>query len=340
MIGARGLLLSNGVVFTMLRVARMTLIFRTLSMGSSALTATLLVLLLAMPRAQADAPKKAPAESAHPRAVVLWPEGAPGSQARRAEPEQLAWREESTNHITFPVLFNIHNPSIVPFIPRAGRATGAAVIIAPGGGHMFLTIDREGYDLGRSLAERGIAAFVLKYRLARDRAGNSPYQTDPDALADAKRAMRVVRSRAGEWGIDSQRVGFLGFSAGGQLAGLLALQADAGDPAAGDPIEKLGSRPDFLGFIYGGPYQITDFANTPIAPSFLLCAYDDPNNAENIANLFIRLRAAKIPAELHVYGAGGHGFGVRHDRSLSVENWPAQFTAWLEDLGMLGAKRH
>jgi acetyl esterase/lipase len=306
------------------------------------LIATLLVLLLAMAmaRAQADVPKKPPAETAHPPAIVLWPEGAPGSQARRAEPEQLAWREESTNHITFPVLFNIHNPSIVPFIPRKARATGAAVIIAPGGGHMFLTIDREGYDLGKWLAEHGIAAFVLKYRLARDQAGNSPYQTDPDALADAKRAVRVIRSRAGQWGIDPQRIGFLGFSAGGQLAGMLALQADAGDPAASDTIEKASSQPNFLGFIYGGPYKTTDFTSTPIAPSFLLCAYDDPNNAENIANLFIRLRAAKVPAELHVYGAGGHGFGVRHDRSLSVENWPAQFTAWLKDTGMLGAAGH
>ncbi len=299
-----------------------------------------LVVLMAMPRAQADTPKKPPVETAHPPAVVLWPDGAPGAQARRSEPEQLAWREEADNHITFPVLFNIHNPSIVPFMPRKARATGAAVIIAPGGGHMFLTIDREGYDLARWLAERGIAAFVLKYRLARDRAGNSPYQADPDALADAKRAVRVIRSHSVEWGVDPHRVGFLGFSAGGQVAGLLALQADAGDPAAGDPIEKLSSRPDFLGFIYGGPYKTTDFTDTKLAPSFLLCAYDDANNAENMANLFVHLRAANLAAELHVYGAGGHGFGVRHDRSLSVENWPAQFTAWLKDLGMLGAAPH
>jgi endo-1,4-beta-xylanase len=180
---------------------------------------------------------------------------------------------------------------------------------------------------------------VLKYRLERDQAGNSPYKADPDALADAKRAVRLIRSRAGQWGIDPQRVGFLGFSAGAQLAGLLALQADSGDAAAIDPIEKLSARPDFLGFIYGGPYKTMDFTATPIAPSFLVCAYDDPNNAENIANLFIRLRAAKIPAELHLYGTGGHGFGVRTDRNLSVEGWPALFKSWLLDIGMLGNKQ-
>lgn len=286
----------------------------------------------------AAVPTEPAKETAHPPAVVLWPNGAPGSEARKAEPEKLDWREEPENNIVFPVLFNIHNPSIVPFLPAAGKETGAAVIIAPGGGHMFLTIDREGYDLAKWMADQGVAAFVLKYRLARDKAGNSPYKTDPDALNDAKRAMRVVRSRAAEWKIDPNKIGFLGFSAGGQVAGLLALNDDKGNASAADPIEKVSSHANFNGFIYGGPYQTPEFTDQ-IAPSFLLCAYDDAGNANNLANLFIKLRAAKVPAELHIYGTGGHGFGVRNDRSIAEETWPTRFVDWMRDIQMLPKKK-
>lgn len=298
---------------------------------------SLLVLALLVSRTKAAVPSEPPKESPHPPAVVLWPNGAPGSEARKDEPEKLAWREEPENNITFPILFNIHNPSVIPFIPDSGKATGAAVIIAPGGGHMFLTIDREGYDLGKWLADHGVAAFVLKYRLARDQAGNSPYKVEVDALADAKRSMRLVRSRAAEWGIDPKRIGFLGFSAGGQLAGLIGTRFDAGDPKAADPIERVSCRPDFLGLIYGGPYQATQFSDQ-MPPSFLLCAYNDPGNARNEANLYLKLLAAKIPAELHIYSTGGHGFGVRNDRGYAEETWPARFLDWLGDVGMLKAK--
>jgi acetyl esterase/lipase len=277
-------------------------------------------------------------ESPHPQAVVLWPNGAPGSEARKNEPEKLDWREESENNITFPVLFNIHNPSIIPFIPDKSKATGAAVVIAPGGGHMFLTIDREGYDLGKWMAGHGVAAFVLKYRLARDKAGNSPYKVDPDALNDAKRSMRVVRAHAAEWGVDPNRLGFMGFSAGGELAGLLAVKYDKGDSSASDPVERQSCQPDFNGFIYGGPYRAPE-STAQIAPSFLLCAFNDSGNATNEANLFLKLKAAGVPAELHIYGTGGHGFGVRNDRSIAVETWPARFLDWMKDVGMLKAKK-
>ena len=206
---------------------------------------------------KAAVPTEPAKESPHPPSIALWPDGAPGSEARKAEPEKLAWREEPENNITFPILFNIHNPSVTPFLPEAGKATGAAVIIAPGGGHMFLTIDREGYDMAKYMADHGVAAFVLKYRLARDQAGNSPYKVEVDAFADAKRSMRLVRSRAAEWGVDPKRIGFLGFSAGGQLAGLIGTKFDAGDAKAADPIDQISCRPDFLGLIYGGPYQAT-----------------------------------------------------------------------------------
>jgi endo-1,4-beta-xylanase len=289
-------------------------------------------------RAQTTLPAEPAKESAHPQAIVLWPNGAPGSEARKAEPEKLDWRAEPENNITFPVLFNIHNPSIVPFIPDKAKATGAAVVVAPGGGHMFLTIDREGYDLAKWLADHGVAAFVLKYRLARDRVGNSPYKVDVDALADSKRAMRVVRSRAAEWGIDPNRIGFMGFSAGGELAGLLSTRFDKGDASASDPIEKVSCEPNFNGFIYGGPYRVEQFEST-MAPSFLMCAYNDQGNARNLANLFLKLQAAKVPAELHIYATGGHGFGVRSDRGLAEETWPARFVEWMKDMNLLSPKK-
>jgi endo-1,4-beta-xylanase len=203
---------------------------------------------------------------------------------------------------------------------------------------MFLTIGREGYDLGKWMADHGVAAFVLKYRLAKDKAGGSTYKAEVDALADARRAMRLVRSRASEWGVDPNRVGFMGFSAGGQVAGLLATNFDNGDPAASDPIEKFSSRPDFNGFIYGGPYLVETFSDQT-SPSYLLCAYNDNGNVVKQANLFLKLQAAKIPAELHIYGTGGHGFGMRTDRGIAVETWPQRFRDWMGDIGMLKEKR-
>jgi len=302
---------------------------------SIAFTAALLFTAMQL---HAAVPSEPPKESPHPASIHLWPNGAPGYESRKDEPEKLDWREEPENNITFPILYNIHNPSIVPFLPDKSIATGAAVIIAPGGGHMFLTIDREGYDLAKWLADHGVAAFVLKYRLARDHAGNSPYKVEVEALADAKRSMRLVRSKAADWGVDPKRIGFLGFSAGGELAGLIGTRFDAGDPKSSDPIEQMSCRPDFLGLIYGGPYRVTDFSDkTP--PSFLLCAYNDPGNAVNEANLFLKLHAANIPAELHIYNTGGHGFGVRNDRNIAVESWPARFHDWLKDIGMLAPKK-
>jgi len=280
-------------------------------------------------------PAAPPVESAHPPAIPLWPAGAPGSEARRDEPENISWRQEPD--LVFPIIYNIHNPSITPFLPRPDLATGAAVIIAPGGGHWQLTIDREGYDLARWLAGRGIAAFVLKYRLARDIAGNSTYKVDVDALADARRAIRLVRSRAAEWHVKPDRIGFLGFSAGGELALLAATRAEPGRAEAADPVERQSSRPDFFAPIYPGGLQRTDLKvskeDTP--PAFLVCALDD-RMPEALANFFIMLHQAGVSAELHVYSRGGHGFGVRADRpQLAISNWTERLVDWLGDHGFL-----
>lgn len=206
---------------------------------------------------------------------------------------------------------------------------------------MQLTIDREGYDLGRWLAEKGIAAFVLKYRLARDGSTpadkKQPYTIDGAAKADAQRAIRLVRSRAASWQVNPQRIGFLGFSAGGELALLAALQPDVGNPTARDAVDRVSSRPDFFAPIYSGGLQRTDLKpvkdQTP--PAFLACAYDD-RMPEQTANFFIALRQAGVNAELHIYSRGGHGFGVRSDRpDYAISTWQVRFVEWLNDRGFL-----
>jgi acetyl esterase/lipase len=282
-------------------------------------------------------PARAATESAHPDAILLWPNGAPGSESLRAEPEHVSWRQEPD--LVFAVISNIHNPSLTPFLPTA-NATGCAVVIAPGGGHMQLTIDREGYDLARWLAERGIAAFVLKYRLARDGSApadsNPPYTVDGAALADTQRAIRLVRSRATEWKINAGRVGVLGFSAGGELALLAALRPADGQANATDIVDRQNSRPDFFAPIYSGGLQRP---NLPVSkstpPAFLACAYDD-RMAEQSASFFIALRQAGVNGELHIYNRGGHGFGVRGDRAnLAISTWHNRFVEWLSDRGFM-----
>ena len=275
-------------------------------------------------------------EKTHPASIPLWPSGAPGSESRKNIPESVDWRQEPD--IVFPVVSGIHAPSLTPFLPPPGLATGAAVIIAPGGGHMFLTTDREGYDLAEILAARGIAAFVLKYRLARDRSNPAgtpqPYTIDQHAAADARRAVRLVRARATEWGVKPDRVGLLGFSAGGEVAIVAAVQNDSGRTDAADPVERQSSRPDFFAPIYPGGLERTDLSvskETP--PAFLACAFDD-RMPEQLTTFFSTLRRAGVNAELHIYSAGGHGFGVR-PRPLAVTGWPSRFIEWLGDRGFL-----
>ena len=278
-------------------------------------------------------------ESAHPAPIPLWADGAPGSEARKSEPEHVSWRQEPD--IVFPVISNIHQPSLTPFLPSKEKATGCAVVIAPGGGHMQLTIDREGYDLARWLAERGIAAFVLKNRLARDashpKGTTQPYTIETHAQADAQRAIRLVRSRAAEWNVRSDRIGIMGFSAGGELAILAATYHDPGKPESADPVERVSSRPDFFAPIYPGGLQREDIRvrenRTP--PAFLVCSYDD-RMPDQLAAFFTNLRKAGVNAELHIYNRGGHGFGVRSDRpDFAVSTWQVRFVEWLGDRGFL-----
>lgn len=282
-------------------------------------TAWLCALLLAAlaPRAVAQIPAEIP----------LWPAVAPGSEGKTGD-EVVETSQSGELRIT-----NVHRPSITPYLPPRDTATGVAVLVIPGGGHRQLVITHEGYNAAEWLRDHGIAAFVLKHRLARE--PNSTYRIDVEAFADAQRAMRVIRSRAREWGIDPARVGAMGFSAGGELVAMVSTRDVKGTPAATDPVERESARPDFQALIYPGRSgDIQPDANT--APAFLAAAYDDRQDiAEGLAEVYLRMKRAGVPAELHMYGSGGHGFGVRATNRRPVGQWLVRFHDWLEDRRVL-----
>jgi acetyl esterase/lipase len=259
-----------------------------------------------------------------PEVVPLWPNGAPGFEARRNEPEQAKdyW------------VRNIHNPSITVFLPPKEKATGAAVVICPGGGHRLLVFNAEGVEAARYLNSIGVAAFALKYRLGREQ--GSPYKIEKHAREDGMRAMRLVRSRAKEWNIDPARVGIMGFSAGGEVASMVAFDPGEGDPKAADPVDRLSSRPDFLVMIYPGPLGIPEVIPPTAPPAFLLVANDDRGAARVIAGLFQKYRDARRPVEAHIFARGGHAFNMgTRSRLATLKGWPQRLVDWMSDNGIL-----
>jgi len=263
--------------------------------------------------------------------IPLWPNAAPGSEGKTGE-EAVRITADGEH-----VISNIHRPSLTPYLPdKSNKASRAAVIIIPGGGHRELWVDHEGHNFARWLSAQGVAAFVLKYRLARE--PNSAYTVDEHALADTQRAIRLVRSRAQEWGITPSRVGVLGFSAGGELAALSSMRFDGGHKEAVDVIERESSRPDFQALIYpGSSGRIVPTKESP--PVFLACGYKDrPDISQGLAEVYLKFKAAGVPAELHIYASAGHGFGVRDRNRQAVATWPARFQEWLADLGFLAER--
>jgi acetyl esterase/lipase len=259
-----------------------------------------------------------------PPEIPLWPDGAPGFEGRRTEA---------------PIakdyyVRNIHNPTITAFLPPKEKATGAAVVICPGGGHRLLVFNSEGVEPAQYLNSLGVAAFALKYRLGREE--KSPYSIDKHAREDGERTMRLVRSRAQEWNIDPARVGIMGFSAGGEVASMVAYGPGAGNSSASDPIDRLSSRPDFQIMIYPGPLGIPDAIPKDSPPAFLLVANDDRGAGRVIASLFQKYRDAGVPVEAHVFARGGHGFNMgNRSKLLSVKKWPERLADWLGDSGIL-----
>lgn len=243
--------------------------------------------------------------------VAIWPEGAPNSAADApAEAVRLAPPRGER------VVSNVHRPSLTPYLPAT--PSGTAVIIAPGGGHRELWTDHEGHNVARWLSDHGVAAFVLKYRLAREK--DSRYTIEGDALADTLKAIALVRAKAGDWKVDPAKVGVMGFSAGGELAALAAVS-----PA----------KPAFQALIYPAIPRDTKLTGEA-SPAFLVCGENDRQNiSQGLPELYLAFKKAGVPAELHVYAGVGHGFGLRPDRKGPVKDWIVRFHEWLGARGLV-----
>jgi acetyl esterase/lipase len=259
-----------------------------------------------------------------PKVIPLWQGGAPGFEARRDEPEQAAsyWVK------------NVHNPSITVFLPPKEKATGAAVVVCPGGGFRELGFNGEGIAPAKFLCDLGIAAVALKYRLPREE--GSPYKLPQDPREDGQRAMRLVRSHAKEWNIDPDRVGIMGFSAGGEVASLVAYQTGAGNPEAPDPIDRLSAKANFQIMIYPGPLGLPEVVPPEAPPALFVAANDDTQPARSIATMLPRYQAAKVPIEVHLFTKGGHAFNMGgRSKLMSIQNWTVRLKEWLQDSGWL-----
>ena len=266
-----------------------------------------------------------------PKEILLWPNGAPGSEGKTEKELQV---KNAAGEVTS--VSRIHNPSLTPYLPAADKANGCAVLVIPGGGHRVLAIQHEGYNVGEWLRDRGIAAFVLKHRLAKET--NSTYQIEVESLADTQRAMRLIRSRATEWHVDPARLGVMGFSAGGELAWLVSSRNDIGLADAKDAVDKLGCRPAFQALVYPGR-TATILPTKDMPPAFLCAGFGDRQDiSEGLAEAYLRFKRASVPAELHMYSNAGHGFGLRASNKGPHAAWPERFVEWLEVRGMLTAK--
>ncbi|MFO0808374.1 MAG: alpha/beta hydrolase [Gemmataceae bacterium] len=267
-----------------------------------------------------------------PPVVPLWDKGAPGFESRKDEKEVRDRQNASGEYRTT----GIHNPYLTIFLPPKDKATGAAVVIAPGGGHRELWVKHEGENVAQWLAERGVAAFVLRYRLAREQ--GSPYKLADHAPQDGQRAVRLVRSRAKEWGIDPNRVGMMGFSAGGEVVAMVCRKAEKGNESVDDPVERQSAMPNFQALVYSGPLGIRGQAVTKEnAPPTFIVVGDEDGAVNVLVEHYQALKKAGVSSELHVYAKTGHGFGLRPARATGKpsEAWPQRFYEFLETEGIL-----
>lgn len=262
----------------------------------------------------------------------------PGDGLAPALPESWV---KTPSHI---LVRNVTQPTLTPFLPSAAKRTGTAVVIAPGGGGITLPLDREGWAVARWLSSHGVAAFVLKYRVKPSPAGHaefaeffwarrrvvaqrrsdpevSPPSPSPEPLSDAQAAMQLVRTRAREWAIDPDRVGFMGFSAGANLA-LRLVQAEA-----------AGNQPAFIAPIYPRMNRIDVPANAP--PIFVARAADDPPGGGGFGLVEAWQEAGK-PVEFHLFERGGHGFGLDGTPGTTSVHVGDAFLSWLDSRGLMG----
>jgi acetyl esterase/lipase len=286
------------------------------------------------------------ANSAEPDAVVkpdavlnLWP-GKPPGQARDIGPEADLTKPEDRPIAGRPIirLGNVTTPQIHVFLPPQEKRNGTALVVCPGGGFHILAWDLEGTEVAEWLNSIGVAAIVLKYRVPRQ-----PDHASRMAVQDAQRAMSLARSKAADWQIATDRIGILGFSAGGFAAAHVAVQNSRRAYEEVDEVDKIAFRPDFAVAIYPGGIiddktgeLQPDFAVTKeTPPMFFVHAADDGVRCENSAQLFLALKKASVPSELHIYDAGGHGYGLRPKPEFPVTEWPRRCEEWLTRRGLL-----
>jgi acetyl esterase/lipase len=258
------------------------------------------------------------AGSAHAQVVNLWPGVAPGSEH---------WTQKERSVANTPlgtVVFNVVTPTLTAYLPERTKATGTGVIIAPGGAFVALAIDLEGIETARWLQQRGIAAFVLKYRIVEKRQQGIP-EMDMDTagrygIADGIQALKVVRRHAAEWRVSPDRIGFLGFSAGAMVASGTLLQGD------------VAARPSFAALIYGAPFGALPAIPAKLPPMFLAWAQDDAVALAPVVRFYDALLSAGHKPEVHVFSAGGHGFGLRK-QGTSSDHWIDALYYWLEAQG-------
>jgi acetyl esterase/lipase len=263
--------------------------------------------------------------STRSQTVNIWPGVAPGSEH---------WTQKERTIENTPVgtvIFNVVTPTLTAYLPERSKATGTGVIIAPGGAFVALAISLESEDVARSLQERGIAAFVLKYRIMEKRGEGIPANMNMDeagkyGIADGIQALKVVRQHAAEWGVAPDRIGFMGFSAGAMVTSGTLLQQDA------------AARPNFAAMIYGGPFGVMPAIPAKLPPMFLAWAQDDPVALDPIVKFYGALTSAGHKPEAHIFSNGGHGFGMRK-QGTSSDHWIDEFYYWLEAQGFTKRSR-
>jgi acetyl esterase/lipase len=277
-----------------------------------------------------------------PKQIPLWPNGAPGEKGDiGVEADTTKPNGDLVAGRRVIRLGNVSVPTLAVYQPDPAKKTGAAVVVFPGGGYNILAMDLEGTEVCEWLNSIGVTGVLVKYRVPA-RKGLPRYAAP---LQDAQRALGLVRAHAAEWGIDPHRVGVLGFSAGAHLSAALSNNYESRVYPALDTADQANCRPDFAVLVYPGGLnqretadklgpEVTPSAKTP--PTFLVQAEDDPVRVENSLLYFQALKTAKVPAEMHLYAKGGHGYGLRATEN-PVTRWPALVEAWMRGLGVLPA---
>ena len=274
--------------------------------------------------------------------VPLWPSGAPGEPESSVEESDLT---KPTDNLVggrrLIRLGNVSRPTLTVYRAPKARETGATILVFPGGGYQILALDLEGSEVCEWLNSIGVNAVLVKYRVP-SRKGDPRYRAP---LQDAQRAMGLVRSHAGEWGLDPKRIGVIGFSAGGHLSAALSNNFGQRTYPAVDAADQVDCRPDFSMLIY--PAYLVDgeavapelpiTAHTP--PTFLIQTEDDVIKVECSLLYYLALKKAGVPAEMHLYATGGHGYGLRPAKA-EVTGWPVLAEKWLRSIGVMGPANH